>query len=43
MVDGNLPLQNCRLIDNIATGIDDGDGQGGNVYQQNGSLVVQSC
>ena len=31
MVDGNLTLQNCRLIDNIATGVDDGDGEGGGV------------
>jgi pectate lyase len=41
VVDGNLTLQSCRLIDNIAAGVDEGDGEGGGVYHQNGSLVVQ--
>ena len=41
MVDGNLTLQNCRLFDNIAAGVDEGNGEGGGIYHENGSLVVQ--
>jgi len=41
MADGDLTLRHCRLIDNVATGVDGGDGKGGAVYQERGSLVVE--
>jgi len=40
MADGDLTLRNCRLIDNVATGVDGGDGRGGAVFQSGGTLVV---